>query len=115
MNKKERQEIGQSLIDLIYEVDGHIDTFLEEFIDWKYVKENIDVDKLTKEYDVNYPTWSILIQRNFHPSGNDADEGDAYTNFGIMINEQVNFYGDGNDFKKWIKTNMSGTSIGRCI
>ena len=50
MNKKEKQEIGQSLIDLIYEVDGHIDTFLEEFIDWKYVKENIDIDKLTKEY-----------------------------------------------------------------
>ena len=73
------------------------------------------IDKLTKEYDVNYPTWSVLIQRNFRPSGDDADEGDAYTNFGIMINEQVNFYGDGNDFKKWIKTNMSGTSIGRCI
>ena len=115
MNKKEKQELGQSLVDLIYEVDGDIDTFLEEFINWKYVKENIDADKLTKEYDVNDPTWSVLIQRNFRPSGDDADEGDAYTNFGIMINEQVNFYGDGNDFKKWIKTNMSGTSIGRCI
>ena len=41
MNKKEKQEIGQSLVDLIYEVDGHIDTFLEGFIDWKYVKENM--------------------------------------------------------------------------
>ena len=84
MNKKEKQEIGQNLVDLIYEVDGHIDTFLEGFIDWKYVKENIDVDNLTREYDVNYPTWSVLIQRNFHPSDNDADEGDAYSNFGII-------------------------------
>ena len=33
MNKKEKQKIGQGLIDLIYEVDGHIDTFLEGFID----------------------------------------------------------------------------------
>ena len=98
MNKKEKQEIGQSLIDLIYEVDGHIDTFLEEFIDWKYVKENIDVDKLTKKYDINYPTWSVLIQKNFHPSDDDADKGDAYTNFGIVKSEQVNFDGDGNDF-----------------
>tara|TARA_B110001454_G_scaffold11724_1_gene10808 strand:+ start:400 stop:747 length:348 start_codon:yes stop_codon:yes gene_type:complete len=115
MKKKEKQEIGQSLVDLIYEVDGHIDTFLEEFIDSKYVKENIDVDKLTKEYNVNYPTWSVLIQRNFHPSDDDADEADVYTNFGIMKSEQVNFDGDGNDFKKWIKVNMSETSIGRCI
>ena len=119
MNKKERQEIGQSLVDLIYEVDGHIDTFLEEFIDWKYVKENINIDKLTKEYDVNYPTWSVLIRRDFHPSDDDADEDededDAYINFGVMKSEQVNFDGDGNDFKKWIKTNMSETSIGRCI
>ena len=115
MNKKEKQEIGQSLIDLIYEVDGHIETFLEEFIDWKYVKENIDVDNLTREYDINYPTWSVLIQRNFHPSDDDADKGDAYKNFGIMKSEQVKFDGDGNDFKKWIKINMSGTSIGRCI
>jgi hypothetical protein len=110
MNKKEKQEIGQSLVDLIYEVDGQIDTFLEEFINWQYVKENIDVDKLTKEYDVNYPTWSVLIRRDFHPL-----DDDAYTKFGIMKSEQVSFSGDGNDFKKWIKVNMSGTSIGRCL
>ena len=115
MNKKEKQEIGQSLVDLIYEVDGHIDTFLEDFIDWSFVKENIDVENLTRKYHVIYPTWSVLIQRNFHPSDGDVDEGDAYTNFGIIKSEQVNFDGDGNDFKKWIKTNMSGTSIGRCI
>ena len=41
MNKKEKQKIRQSLVDLIYEVDGHIDMFSEEFIDWKYVKENM--------------------------------------------------------------------------
>ena len=67
MNKKEKKELGQNLVDLIYEVDGQIDIFLEEYIDWKYVKENIDVKNLTRGYKIDYPTWSVFIQRDFYP------------------------------------------------
>jgi hypothetical protein len=67
-------------------------------------------DAATFASDLEYVTAVGTIS-----GSDDAGEGDAYTNFGILKSEQVIFDGDGNDFKKWIKTNMSGTSIGRCI
>jgi hypothetical protein len=106
MNKKQKIELGQKLVDLIYEVDGHIDIFLEECLDWKYVKENHSPEDLTMEYEFKYPTWSVCIVRNFDPPDDDHDEDDEYKDFGVMKNEQVDFNGDGEDFKEWLKENM---------
>jgi hypothetical protein len=105
MNKKQKIELGQKLVDLIYEVDGHYDNFLEECLDWKYCEENESVEDLTIEYTFKYPTWSVHILRNFYPPDeNDINEG---LEFGLMKHNQVHFDGDGEDFKEWLKENMS--------
>ena len=110
MNKKQKIELGQKLVDLIYEVDGHIDNFLEgspttKCLDWKYCEENESVEDLTTEYTFKYPTWSVRILRNHYPPDeNDISEG---LEFGLIKHEQVDFDGDGEDFKEWLKENMS--------
>ena len=107
MNKKQKTELGQKLVDWIFEVEGHYDNFLEECLDWKYVKENHRVEDLVMEYHFTYPTWSVCILRNFYPPEDDHDEDDPNKDFGVMKHQQVDFDGDGEDFKEWIKENMS--------
>jgi len=105
MNKKQKIELGQKLVDLIYEVDGHIDNFLEERLDRNVKEENESVEDLTTEYTFKYPTWSVRILRNHYPPDeNDISEG---LEFGLIKHEQVDFDGDGEDFKEWLKENMS--------
>ena len=105
MNKKQKIELGQKLVDLIYEVDGHIDNFLEERLDRNVKEENESVEDLTTEYTFKYPTWSVRILRNHYPPDeNDINEG---LEFGLIKHEQVDFDGDGEDFKEWLRENMS--------
>ena len=99
VNKKEKQELGQSLIDYILLNENSQE--LEGIIPSKFQSYDENEEVLCQNIEIKYPTWSIDIYRSFDEPENREEEGD----WGAQNSEVVTFKGDGEDFKAWLKKN----------
>ena len=99
LNKKDKQELGQSLIDYILENASSQE--LELYIPSKFQSYDENEEVLCHNIEIKYPTWSIDIYRSFDEPENREEEGD----WGAQNSEVLTFKGDGEDFKVWLKKN----------
>ena len=99
LNKKDKQELGQSLIDYIL-LNGSSQE-LEDVIPSKFQSYDENEEALCHNIEIKYPTWSIDIYRSFDEPENREEEGD----WGAQNSEVLTFKGDGEDFKVWLKKN----------
>ena len=94
MNKQQKQEMGQGLVDFMFDgllLDEIAETF-EKKVDTKLYSYEEDKGNLVKDWKVKFPKWDIWIRR-------------AYKSFSGDINyEEIRFSGDGEDFNEWLKT-----------
>ena len=97
MNKKDKQELGQSLIDYIL-LNGSSQE-LEDVIPSKFQSYDENEEALCHNIEIKYPTWSIDIYRSFDEPEKREEEGD----WGAQNSEVLTFKGDGEDFKVWLK------------
>jgi hypothetical protein len=95
MNKQQKQEMGQDLVDFMLD-DLSLDEIAETFeikVDTKYFFCKEDKENLFKDWKITFPKWDIWIRRSYKGI------------WGGDINyEEIRFSGDGEDFNEWLKT-----------
>jgi hypothetical protein len=95
MNKQQKQEMGQDLVDFMLD-DLSLDEIAETFeikVDTKYFFCKEDKENLFKDWKIKFPKWDIWIRRSYKGI------------WGGDINyEEIRFSGDGEDFNEWLKT-----------
>jgi len=105
MNKKQKQEMGQCLVDFMLD-DLSLDEIagtLEMKVDTKNYSYEEDKENLVKDWKVKFPKWGIWIKRDYkRPRSKQMLNKDEIWS-GDINYEAIRFSGDGEDFNCWLK------------
>jgi len=94
MNKQQKQEMGQGLVDFMLD-DFSLDEIAETFemkVDTKFYSYEEDKENLVKDWKIKFPKWDIWIRRAYKEIWS-----------GDINYEEIRFSGDGEDFNEWLK------------
>ena len=100
MNKKQKQELGQSLIDFIQQEYSILD-FIE--VCGNDVEFEMDEENKKETFDIKIDKWNVVITTWYKNRGGDDEFPNSPT--WDVNNQDVEFDGDGENFREWIKIN----------
>ena len=100
MYKKQKQELGQSLIDFIQQEYSILD-FIE--VCGNDVEFEMDEENKKETFDIKIDKWNVVITTWYKNRGGDDEFPNSPT--WDVNNQDVEFDGDGENFREWIKIN----------